>query len=297
MRIRWTAPILLLTIILGASCYSDAPTGGGTGPTHKVAQNPFELHLGESVSLESEQLDVLFETFYSDSRCPSDVDCIWEGQAEIGLRVIDGITGDTSHIPLIRRPGRDPLTHYKDTLGLRFDFIEFDPYPISTVRIPDSERIATLAVFRNPPKDSVDGVVLLTNQSPEGILIDDYWLDSISIADDVLRMKIGYGGGCEEHDFALYMSPMAFFESAPLQADIYLRNDGHGDGCLAFVPKTLHFDLRPIAQLQQIQDGQTDCILLNVHGNGLTSQPEQTVQVLYRPSNGVPASWCNPDAK
>jgi hypothetical protein len=46
---------------------------------------PFELKVGQSAVIESEDIEVSFERVVQDSRCPSDVTCIWEGQATIGV--------------------------------------------------------------------------------------------------------------------------------------------------------------------------------------------------------------------
>ena len=125
---------------------------------------------------------------------------------------------------------------------------------------------------------------------------DGFDLGTATVDDDVLSMTIRYGGGCLDHDFALYMSPMMFAKSLPVQADIYLSHDANGDLCEAYLQKTLRFDLRPIAQLEQIQLGQIDCIMLNIYEfDGDTISPTPT-RVLYRPSNGVPTSWCNSNA-
>jgi len=71
-RFTFTVFLILLT-----SCgNSDATAGLG---------DPVELALGESVSIESEDLSVTFTAVIEDSRCPSDVQCVWEGNAKIKL--------------------------------------------------------------------------------------------------------------------------------------------------------------------------------------------------------------------
>ena len=48
---------------------------------------PFEIALGEASVLEPEGLQIEFESVKNDSRCPQDAVCVWEGMAEIQLRL------------------------------------------------------------------------------------------------------------------------------------------------------------------------------------------------------------------
>jgi len=288
--------ISLLIIVLVASCGSEKATNTDkNNPNYKVANNPFELHIGETATLETENLEVTFESLLGDSRCAADVTCIWEGQAEIRLRVVDGTTGDTSYVPLIRRPGQIPITAVKDTLGLRFAFVELDPYPISTVIIPDSERVATLAVFRNAHLNGLDGEVILQDALPRQS--DLFQLDTVFIVGDVMHLSIMHSGGCGDHDYELFFSPAAFAESLPVQATLRPRHTDQGDPCDAWLRKDLEFDLRPLAQQYLISYGALDCMVVHVSDDLSGAQTMQALTVTYFPTGMRSTPFCTPESK
>src|SRR3989337_1626269 len=47
----------------------------------------FLLQVNQSAEIKSEDMKIIFLNVTSDSRCPSDVTCIWQGQAAIELDV------------------------------------------------------------------------------------------------------------------------------------------------------------------------------------------------------------------
>ena len=293
------ALLLGLTVLL-VSCDGDTTVGLNNQsrnhiPVNPLSNNPFELHLGETTFLEPENLEVTFDAVLHDSRCPSDVVCFWEGMATIELRIID--LPDT-HFVTVSIFGGDPqygtpFPSPLDTLGLRLTLLALDPYPVSIVQTPDSTFLATLSVFRHPPLDSVDGEVVITNMSPGNIVLDQFRLNKVQIDGDVITLDIQFAGGCEEHEFELFMSPAEFLESRPVQADLYLRHDGNGDACEALLQRSVAFDLRPVAHQHQILYGYVECIALNVHHYPENDSTIEAVTVIYMPHDARPTAWCN----
>lgn len=55
--------------------------------TKIVLGQPFELGLRKSATVPAQHLKVTFERVVEDSRCPSDVDCFWAGQATVAVRL------------------------------------------------------------------------------------------------------------------------------------------------------------------------------------------------------------------
>ena len=45
----------------------------------------FQLELGECISLKGEEFHICFDSVVEDSRCPPNVQCIWEGRLVIAL--------------------------------------------------------------------------------------------------------------------------------------------------------------------------------------------------------------------
>jgi hypothetical protein len=66
-----------LLVLLMLSCAS-------SGPTTPLGQ-PFTLTPAKSITVDG--VPITFVAIGQDSRCPPDVQCIWEGDAEVRLRV------------------------------------------------------------------------------------------------------------------------------------------------------------------------------------------------------------------
>lgn len=65
---------------------------------------------------------------------------------------------------------------------------------------------------------------------------------------DLLSLDVGVSGGCvPTKDFALCYNPY-FRETDPVQTDLYLLHDGHGDACEAYMFETLAFDLSDLGE-------------------------------------------------
>jgi hypothetical protein len=109
-----------------------------------------------------------------------------------------------------------------------------------------------------------ENFVIITEQPPDSLQLDPFHLQSISISGDILTLAVTHGGGCAEHDYALFMSPAAFLESYPVQANLYLRHEDHDDPCDGLITAALKFNLRPVAELYQHFYGGKDQIIINV---------------------------------
>ncbi len=89
---------LMATAALAIRCASD---GGATGWVPDLEQakwdeleaaadtvrlgDPFDLRVGGSVHIAGERLWIVFADVPSDSRCPINVNCVWEGVASVHL--------------------------------------------------------------------------------------------------------------------------------------------------------------------------------------------------------------------
>jgi hypothetical protein len=99
----------------------------------------FRLHIDEGAFLPSENLRIYVRNVTEDSRCPSDITCVWAGQARVELVILKNSEVIAKHAALV--DGEDLiLQNYR----LRVETLE--PYPISTKRILPSEYVATVVV-------------------------------------------------------------------------------------------------------------------------------------------------------
>ena len=120
--------------------------------------------------------------------------------------------------------------------------------------------------------------VRIVDQSVANFRKDAFVLESLSLTGDILSLTVKYGGGCNEHNLLLFMSPSSFAESMPVQANLYLFHDARGDNCKALMHETVRFDLSPIAhQYDRFYGGSGD-VRLNVYNFEQT----EAQQVLYK---------------
>jgi hypothetical protein len=113
--------------------------GGCTSITAPTVGEEFQMAVGERVSIPEENLWLRFLGVDSDSRCPSDVVCVWEGDGAVLIEVaplVGDSRTDTLHTTL------EPKVINLGQLELAL--IRLDPYPISTSPIGSDEYVATL---------------------------------------------------------------------------------------------------------------------------------------------------------
>ena len=81
--------VLLLSCVAcaqGSVLRDDSPPAGPT-PLDSAGDERVELRVGASATLPGTTSTVTFVRVTSDSRCPKGVQCIWEGDAAVELRV------------------------------------------------------------------------------------------------------------------------------------------------------------------------------------------------------------------
>ncbi|MEH2044235.1 hypothetical protein [Nostoc sp.] len=108
---------------------------------------PFYIKYGKTAYLPTENLEIKFSEVIQDSRCPSNVTCIWQGEVIIGLDIIkNGKQVSTLTLTLI--PGRDPLPiQLSDKSSVKL--IRVSPYPINGKTIALQDYIVKIVVSRN----------------------------------------------------------------------------------------------------------------------------------------------------
>jgi hypothetical protein len=132
--------ISLVAFSLGIIVAGCAPS-----PTSPSLGQSFTLKVGQSVSIAAEGLNLRFDAVVSDSRCPSDVQCIRAGEAEV--RLIASQAGANTQLKLIERG----LTSDLNVVDYKNYTIEFKltPYPVSTQPIKVSDYRLELTVTKS----------------------------------------------------------------------------------------------------------------------------------------------------
>jgi hypothetical protein len=121
-----------------------------TSTAGAVLGEPFELKVDERVEVETTELTLTFLRVDSDSRCPTDVVCVWAGEAKLvlGARVEDG---DEAELVLVT-PGDGATATF---LRYKVEVVALAPEPDSRRKIAPEDYVATLRVTREDAEDGV----------------------------------------------------------------------------------------------------------------------------------------------
>ena len=106
---------------------------------------PFQLKIGQVGFLKSEQIKIFFLNVTEDSRCPSDVDCIWSGQVTVVVNIFKNFQSlGMLNLTIL---GSDGLA-IKEFDIYSIKLIKVEPYPISNQTIELSDYIASFIVSK-----------------------------------------------------------------------------------------------------------------------------------------------------
>lgn len=133
---------------LASACLAFACTSRGGRPEVPTAPGTmslaaeFELAPGQAVQVGTERLRVEFERVASDSRCPVDVQCVWEGDAVV--------------VVALSQPARPSVSLQLHTAGSlpgqgtygrhRVRLVKLLPPPLSSAPVPAADYRATFVV-------------------------------------------------------------------------------------------------------------------------------------------------------
>ncbi len=152
--------VLIITLICFQPAILSIPKGFADEPTVKFNVNPvtlaypFKLSVNQTAYLATADLDFRFVNVTEDSRCPSDVQCIWAGQVSILVEYSRASTGEhlgNFTLTLMGGASSDVLVGAE---GYLVKLAQVDPYPFSTRQILPSDYVATLIVLGADAGDS-----------------------------------------------------------------------------------------------------------------------------------------------
>lgn len=92
--------------------------------------------------------------------------------------------------------------------------------------------------------DEADPVVV--SRSCGGAPADPLHLATMSIEGDLLRVRVAYGGGCEQHAFAACWDGL-IQETAPPRTSLTVHHDANGDACDARLSHDVLIDVSGMA--------------------------------------------------
>ena len=127
-----------------------------------INETQFQLKINQTASIESSNIKVKFLNVTGDSRCPSDVTCVWEGQIKIFVHIIKN-NHDLGDFNLTSRGGQKNLA-LQSFDGYLIQILKVEPYPTSGKRILPSDYVSTFVISKtsvlSPLKQFKLGIVL-----------------------------------------------------------------------------------------------------------------------------------------
>ena len=134
------AALLAIGILLvGGGCASSENVAAGLG-------QEFTLAVGQTATIQDEQLKIKFVEVIGDSRCPSDVQCIWQGEVSCKLEITLQGTTDTK---VLTQPGLTQGPAISDFAGYQLQF-NVQPYPKSGKKIQTMDYRLQMTVTKKP---------------------------------------------------------------------------------------------------------------------------------------------------
>jgi hypothetical protein len=133
-----------MVFLMMAACLAACGEGPTSSSTMTVPLGrEFTLRVGETAVVDDTSLRISVDKVAQDSRCPLDVQCVWEGDAAVSVL----IAGPAAPLPYeLHTSGRyaQEVTHgaYQVTL------VRLDPTPRSSVPLAPGDYRATLRVTR-----------------------------------------------------------------------------------------------------------------------------------------------------
>lgn len=139
----WAWPFAVLVGLTLMSCRIDE-TARADVPEFNVNE-AFTLAGGQEALIPSEKLRLRFAEVLEDSRCPTQVECFWTGQARIAISVHPEGSTDTK-VEFNTNPAPGQTVKVADVGPYSIELQSLDPYPQTPDTIAFDDYRATLLV-------------------------------------------------------------------------------------------------------------------------------------------------------
>ena len=123
---------LILTFIFGGFVSAKAQTN-----------QEVKVLINKQKVITKDKLTVKFVSLTEDSRCPTDTNCIWAGNAKIQVKISKGKSAQTFEM----NTNLDPQT--VEFAGYEIKLVNLDPKPASNIRINRNGYTATFSVSKS----------------------------------------------------------------------------------------------------------------------------------------------------
>jgi hypothetical protein len=138
---RAAAVLVVLALALVPACRD-----GVANPTVPIPSD-FTLAVGLHVTVQPDNVEISFREVQGDSRCPTNVECFWQGKAGVQLTLTNAIH-QTQPVG-ISVEGHGSGT--AEAMGYRITAVRLDPYPQDAGPIRQSAYRVMLHIERSEP--------------------------------------------------------------------------------------------------------------------------------------------------
>jgi hypothetical protein len=139
----WTWPVVVLISLALMSCHAAKPARADV-PEFDLNE-PFTLAGGQDALIPGEKLRLRFTDVLEDSRCPTQVECFWTGQARIAVSVQPDGSGPTT-VEFNTNPAPGQTVKEAAVGQYSVELQSLDPYPQTPDAIAVENYRATLVV-------------------------------------------------------------------------------------------------------------------------------------------------------
>lgn len=134
----------MMLMVMAAACATPSQPGGTGTPATAIqvqANREFDIASGQEAHIQGTPIVVRFRSVSNDSRCPIDVQCVWAGNAVVGLTLTLG-EGPSTELSL--NTGLDPKVTKLG--GSTIKLVGLKPAPKAGKPITPANYVATLEV-------------------------------------------------------------------------------------------------------------------------------------------------------
>jgi hypothetical protein len=143
----WQVAMVLAVALMGCQQAQEA----GADDVEFHLNEEFALAGGQDAVIAGEELRLRFEEVLEDSRCPTQVDCVWTGQARIAI-VVQPAGSTPTTVAFSTNPAPDQNVQTAQVGEYVIELISLDPYPQTPDYTFDLEQYrATLEVRKSSP--------------------------------------------------------------------------------------------------------------------------------------------------
>jgi hypothetical protein len=142
----WTWPLAMLLVLALMSCRANEPARADV--PEFTLNEAFILAGGQEGLIPSEKLRLRFAEVLEDSRCPTQVECFWTGQARIAISV-DPEASSATKVEFNTNPAPGQTVKDAQVGPYSIELQSLDPYPQTPDAIAFEDYRATLVVRRD----------------------------------------------------------------------------------------------------------------------------------------------------